>query len=128
MTKRLWLIPVGVALVLVMGACTALQCRAKEQAVKSLSSAYSEVFECAPEGRPAIEKMFSDGAEALGICRQTQTGPIADALCRPVIEQTIGKIPAQLIPASHKCKATKITAKAVDFLVEKCKLLPVSAD
>lgn len=124
--KRTWMILAGVSLVLVMSACSALQCRAKDRAVEALAAGYSEVFECAKEGRPAIEKMFSDAAESIGICKKTQTGPIADVLCRPVIEQTIGKLPGALIPASHKCKATKVTAKAVDFLVEKCRLLPVA--
>lgn len=123
--KRTWMLLAGLSLALVMAACSALKCRLKDQAVRSLASAYSEVFECAPEGRPAIEKMFSDGADAIGLCKKPQTGPIADALCRPVIEQTIGQLPSKLIPASHKCKATNVTAKAVEFLVEKCKLLPV---
>lgn len=121
---RLWNICAISALFIVVGtACTAIQCRIKDRAVDTLAKGTAEFLEC--DGLDAIKADFNKAAEAVGICKKTQTGPIADSLCKPVIDQALGAVVDNVPPKAWACKATKAKEKLSAFLVEKCKLLPV---
>jgi hypothetical protein len=110
-----------VAVVLV--ACTAIQCRLKDRAVTQLSLATAAFLECA--NPKAIAADFDKAAQALGLCKKTQTGPLADALCKPIIESVVGSFVGNLPPQAWQCKATKAKDAVVRFLTEQCQKLPV---
>jgi hypothetical protein len=107
----------------VLTACSAIQCRLKNRAVAQLSLAASAFLECA--NPKAIVADFDKAAQALGLCKKTQTGPIADALCKPIIESVVGNFVGNLPPQAWQCKATKAKHAVVRFLTEQCQKLPV---
>lgn len=119
MKEKMWLIPVGVALAMVLGACSALQCRAKDKVSTELANRTAEVLEC--DGKAAIKEDFESIAEAVGICRETQeTGPIGEALCKPVIDGVLFQLKQHGIPAKWKCRASAVTATLSAKLTERC--------
>lgn len=123
MRNRIWYIAPLAAVALSLVACKTILCRAKDKAVDALTDKYAEVLECS--GKPAIKEMFNSAADAVGVCKTgAPTGPIADALCKPVIDAVLKQLTG-LIPEAHGCKATKVTADLSAKLVEKCESLKV---
>lgn len=109
--------------VLTLGACSFLQCRFKERVVDAFSEGTANFLECS--GKAAVRRDISEIVSKFGIC-STETGPIADALCAPLVASIVEVVADKPIPKDWACKATKAKAEVTNFLVDLCKKIPVN--
>ena len=114
---------VGLFTGIALTACSTITCRLKDRAVGQLAAATAEFLEC--DNKASIIADFDKAAQALGICKAKQTGPIADAVCKPIVDTVVNDFVGNVPPKAWACKATKAKEQLSSFLVEQCKRLPV---
>lgn len=76
----------------------------------------------------AVKADMDQLVSKIGLCKESQTGPIADAVCPLLVNTVVDKISGAAIPAEWGCTATDAKAAVKDALTSACKMIPVNAE
>lgn len=99
-------------------------CIIQDKMVDIASNAIVDKLQCM--NRNAVAADMKNLVSGIGLCKQVETGVIADTICPVLSAAVVLKITNAAIPAEWGCLATDARARAIEALTSACKQLPVS--
>lgn len=98
-------------------------CFIQDQAVSISTQVVVEQLQCAnPEAVQADLKKIISG---IGLCKEVQTGPIAETMCPGLSSEVVKFIASKAIPSEWACSAQEAKDKLANALNDACKKIPV---